>query len=269
MILTNLADVVRKSGLEVIEVSGWKSRGHGEFKSIEAVIDHHTATPLTSEGDYPTLKTVRDGRSDLAGPLAQLGLGRSGKVYVIAAGVAWHAGATFETWQDNWHAIGIEAEHDGISPWPTVLYNAYIRLNRALIDGYGLPVSRIRGHKEIAKPLGRKTDPNFSMDEMRTRVAQLDQPTEDDMTPAQMTELKNFIASEADKAGRKWALYQVLYGLETEDDREVARQDFEQTYAAAIKAGKTEAAAEAAAQDAAEKRLASLRQAIKDAQAKG
>lgn len=269
MMLTNLADVVRRSGLEVEEVAGWKTRGHGEFKSIEAVIDHHTATPLDVEGDYPTLKTVRDGRSDLAGPLAQLGLGRSGKVYVIAAGVAWHAGATFETWQDNWHAIGIEAEHDGLSPWPAVLYNAYIRLNRALIDGYGLSESRIRGHKEIAKPVGRKTDPNFSMDEMRARVRAMTEPTEDDMTPAQMTELKNYIDSSTDKAGRRWALYQVLYGLETEDDRETARQDYDQAYDAAIKAGKTEVAAVAAAEAAAEKSLSSLRQAVKDAQAKG
>lgn len=269
MMLTNLADVVRRSGLEVVEVAGWKTRGHGEMTSVEAIIDHHTATPKTIEGDYPTLKVVRDGRPGLAGPLAQLGLGRSGKVYVIAAGVCYHAGETFETWQNNRHAIGIEAEHDGIGPWPAAVYNAYIRLNWALCQGYDLPVSRVRGHKEIARPLGRKTDPNFSMDEMRARVAAHNAPTEDDMTPQQMTELKNYIDASTDAAGRKWALYTVLYGLETEDDREVARQDFEQAYAAAIKAGKTEAAAEAAAMAAAESRLSSLRQSIKAAQGNG
>ncbi|MET9313835.1 N-acetylmuramoyl-L-alanine amidase [Kribbella sp. NPDC003505] len=267
MMLTNLADVVRKSGLEVVEVSGWKTRGHGEMLGVEAIINHHTATPKTADGDYPSLHVVRDGRKGLAGPLAQLGLGRSGKVYVIAAGVCYHAGATFETWQNNWHAIGIEAEHDGIGPWPAAVYNAYIRLNWALCEGYDLPVSRIRGHKEVAEPLGRKTDPNFSMDEMRARVRAHNAPTEDDMTPQQMTELKNFIASETDKAGRKWALYQVLYGLETEDDRAAARQEYEQAYDAAKKAGKTEAAAEQAGMAAAESKLSSLRQAIKEAQA--
>ena len=180
MLLTNLADVVRRSGLPVVEILGWKTRGHGQFESIESIIDHHTGTPNSIPGDYPTLKTVRDGRPGLDGPLSQLGLGRSGIVYVIAAGVAWHAGATFEEWQDNWHAIGIEAEHPGGSaPWPAVQYNAYVRLNRALCDGYDVPYARVRGHKEIAKPLGRKPDPTFNMPAMRERVRVLKPSTTD------------------------------------------------------------------------------------------
>ena len=173
MILSNLATVCRSSGLVVEEVAGWKTRGHGSFESIEAVVAHHTGTPLKLAGDYPTLKTVRDGRPGLDGPLSQLGLGRSGKVYVIAAGVAWHAGVVFEQWQNNWHAIGIEAEHDGVSAWPAVQYQAYVRLCRTLADAYDVPVSRVVGHKEIAKPLGRKPDPIFSMPQFRTDVARL------------------------------------------------------------------------------------------------
>ena len=44
------------------------------------------------EGDYPSLTTVTRGRVGLAGPLCNLGIGRTGRVYVVAAGVAWHAG---------------------------------------------------------------------------------------------------------------------------------------------------------------------------------
>ena len=177
MLLLDLADACRKSGLDVIEVDGWRTRaatdnaGNRELTTLQTIIAHHTGTPDTVPGDYPTLATVRDGRSDLPpGPLAQLGLGRSGTVYVIAAGLCWHAGATFTEDTDNWHAIGVEAEHDGVSPWPADLVDAYARLCAALCGHYGLPAARVLGHKEIAAPAGRKTDPNFDMAAFRARV---------------------------------------------------------------------------------------------------
>lgn len=170
MILTGLADACRKSGLPVEEVDGWQTRGHGQFAGVTGIVCHHTATPATATGNYPSLRIVRDGRSDLPGPLSQLGLGRDGTVYVIAAGVAWHAGATLYPRQDNWHTIGIEAEHDGLSPWPDVQLSAYVRLVAALREHYGIPLSNIQGHKEVAYPLGRKIDPTFDMTDFRARV---------------------------------------------------------------------------------------------------
>lgn len=170
MLLHDLADACRKSGLPVVEVDGWQSRGHGGFAGVNTIVCHHTATPKAATGDYPSLRIVRDGRSDLPGPLAQLGLGRDGTVYVIAAGVAWHAGSTFFPRQDNWHAIGIEAEHDGLSAWDPVQHSAYVRLVAALVEHYGIPLSNVQGHKEVAKPLGRKIDPNFDMTDFRARV---------------------------------------------------------------------------------------------------
>lgn len=63
---------------------------------------------------------------------------------------------------------------------------------------------------------------------------------DDEMIPAaQMTELKNHITSES----RRWALYINLYGLQTEDEREAARNAYDE----AIAAGKTDAEAAAAA----------------------
>ena len=173
MLLTDLADACRKSGLPVVEVDGWRTRGHGGFAGVNSIVCHHTATPKSAAGDYPSLRIVRDGRSDLPGPLSQLGLGRSGTVYVIAAGVAWHAGATFFPRQDNWHAIGIEAEHDGVSAWSPIQHAAYVRLVAALREHYGIPLSNIQGHKEVAKPLGRKIDPTFDMTDFRRRVRTL------------------------------------------------------------------------------------------------
>lgn len=177
MLLLDLADACRKSGLSVVEVDGWRTRaatdadGNRELVAVQTIVAHHTATPLSVPGDYPTLSTVRDGRKDLPpGPLAQLGLGRSGTVYIIAAGLCWHAGATFHESQDNWHAIGIEAEHDGVSPWPPDLFDAYVRLCAALAEHYGLDEVRVQGHKEICFPAGRKSDPNFDMAVFRDRV---------------------------------------------------------------------------------------------------
>lgn len=178
--LLDLADAARSSGLPVTEVDGWRTRGHGELVAVETIVAHHTATAAAAAGDYPSLGIVRDGRPGLAGPLSQLGLGRDGTVYVIAAGVAYHAGATWSTSQDNWHAIGIEAEHPGGSaPWPPAQYDAYARLCAALCRWYRLDPARVQGHKEIARPAGRKPDPTFSMTEFRGRVADLMQ--EDDM----------------------------------------------------------------------------------------
>lgn len=256
MILSDLATVARRSGLTVVEVAGWKTRGHGQFKSIEAVIDHHTATPKTAKGDYPSLAVVRDGRTDLVGPLCNLGLGRSGTVYVVAAGVAYHAGTVFDTWQDNWHAIGIEAEADGVSAWPAVQVAAYARLNAALCKGYGVPVARVLGHKEIARPKGRKTDPNLDMNQLRAATTRALNTGDDDVTtPEQMTTLVNaanaataaatkavlaanaaaaaakeagqLAANSSETAGRRWALYTLRYGLQTEDERIAAREEYE------------------------------------------
>lgn len=192
--LTDLADACRKSGLPVVEVDRWETRGHGAMTAVETIACHHTATSRAASGNYPSLGIVRDGRSDLPGPLAQLGLGRDGTVYVIAAGVCYHAGDTFTASQDNWHAIGIEAEHDGISAWPESLVDAYAALCAALCEHYGLTPSRVQGHKEIATPLGRKIDPNFDMAAFRDRVATTS--LEDDMKPEDFDAIRKIVREE-------------------------------------------------------------------------
>lgn len=246
MMLTNLADVVRTSGLPVVEVSGWKTRGHGQMTSVEAIVCHHTAGPAT--GDYPSLRVVRDGRSGLPGPLSQLGLGRSGTVYVIAAGVCYHAGATFQTWQNNWHAIGIEAEATGTTTWPKVQYDAYVKLCAALRRGYDVPNARVLGHKEVAKPAGRKPDPNFNMDTFRRQVAEAyAKPTteDDDMSAEQYNNLMAQVKSEGSATRqevRRQAIWGLRYGLQIADDLETAADRYDAT----VKAGGTVDQAEAA-----------------------
>src|SRR5688500_8773210 len=122
-LLTWLPQVLEDAGLKVATVDGWELRG-GEMGTVRGVICHHTASPRRGR-NMPWLNSVRDGRSVLAGPLSQLGLGRDGTFYVIAAGRWNHAGSGF--WngvsRGNSHFIGIEAENTGRDddfPWPQV-----------------------------------------------------------------------------------------------------------------------------------------------------
>lgn len=174
--LTNLAAVAARTGFPVKKVSGWKNRGHGGFRGVHTVVCHHTAGP--SSGEMPSLGVVTYGRAGLPGPLCNYGLGRSGTIYVVAAGVAWHAGVVRHYTYGNSYSIGIEAEEDGVSGWADVQIRAYAALCRALIDEFDLGVGRVLGHKEVCSPPGRKIDPNFSMPNFRQRVKTASRRTE-------------------------------------------------------------------------------------------
>lgn len=211
MLLTDLADACRKSGLPVEEVPGWKTRGHGQMLAVRTIVCHHTAGPAT--GNYPSLGVVRDGRSDLPGPLSQLGLGRDGTVYVIAAGLSYHAGSVRQSDYGNSWSIGIEAEATGVTAWPAVQMEAYARLCAALCEHYGVPVSRVLGHKEVCAPAGRKTDPNFDMAAFRAAVTEAG----DTVSPEQMEKIaaraaELVLSAKVDKEGKvsvKQALNQI------------------------------------------------------------
>jgi peptidoglycan hydrolase-like protein with peptidoglycan-binding domain len=173
--LTWLASVLEAAGLKVATVDGWESRGRGEMGPVLGVMCHHTAGPL--KGNMPSLDTLKNGRSDLPGPLAQLGLGRDGTFYVIAAGRCNHAGAG--SWQGlqagNTNFIGIEAENAGVAadPWPDVQLKAYRRGVAAILQHAKRSAQFCVGHKEYATPSGRKTDPDFDMVAFRRDVADI------------------------------------------------------------------------------------------------
>lgn len=169
---SRLERAVKKSGLKVVWVAGWKARGRATMGTIQTITLHHTATPRSFKKttEYPTLNVVKNGRPGLPGPLAQLGLGRTGTVYVFAAGRANHAGVSRATSMTNSHAIGIEAE-GAMEAWPDTQYQAYLRLVRALIDEFGLGTSRALRHGETCSPPGRKTDASFSGPAFRTALA--------------------------------------------------------------------------------------------------
>src|SRR6266516_587580 len=89
-----LPKVLLDAGLKVAPVNGWEFRGLGDVGQTLGIICHHTAGPRTL--NMPSLNTIINGRPAqpprraLPGPLAQLGLGRDGTFYVIAAGRCNH-----------------------------------------------------------------------------------------------------------------------------------------------------------------------------------
>lgn len=167
MMLVWLADAARKSGYPVTEVGGWKTHGHGPMAMCEGIVGHHTATPSSADGDYPSLKVVRDGRAGLRGPLSHLGLGRSGTIYVIAAGNCYHAGVSVHAgYRDlNNKYIGIEAEDNGDGVWTDAQRDAYPKLVGSLLYVMKRGPNRYVSHRSCALPSGRKPDPAGLSDE--------------------------------------------------------------------------------------------------------
>ena len=177
-----LPDVLKNAGLKIALVPGWENRGRGDVDQVVGVICHHTATLGAKNMNMPTLNTLINGRAAngknpaLPGPLSQLGLGRDGTFYIVAAGRANHAGGG--SWQGfkngNGNFIGIEAENSGGRddfPWPAVQLDAYHRGVAAILRHIGRGAEFCAGHKEYALPAGRKTDPDFDMVAFRSAVS--------------------------------------------------------------------------------------------------
>ena len=171
--LTWLPTVLKNAGLKVAEVSGWPNRGVADMGPVKGVMCHHTVG--SANGNMPSLNLLVNGRPGLSGPLCQLGLGRDGTYYVIAAGLANHAGAG--EWRGvrtgNSSFIGIEAENTGLTSdrWPAVQLEAWQRGVAAIQLRISADERMCCGHKEYALPRGRKIDPHtIDMDAFRAEV---------------------------------------------------------------------------------------------------
>lgn len=170
-----LPEVLRGAGLKVAEQPGWTNHGRGPMGKVSGVICHHTVGGRT--GNIPSLGVLTRGRKldkggFLHGPLAQLGLGRDGTYYIIAAGRANHAGeGSWKGISGNSRFIGIEAENSGgvNDQWPEVQMDAYCRGVAAILRRIGADVGMCCGHKEYA-PRRKPNDPRFDMDVFRDRV---------------------------------------------------------------------------------------------------
>ena len=164
--LTDLADVLRKAGVPVKEMTyqrgpwagkSWKqvgANGQGltEFKQI---MWHHDASPA---GDSP-------GALDWCmysevSPAASIWVDRYGTWHLYCAGLAWHAGTGGGydrqgnyAWgippnMANHYALGIETDHGMNEVWPDDQINSLRLGTAAIMSAYGLdPAKALTFHK--------------------------------------------------------------------------------------------------------------------------
>ncbi len=201
-----MADLV-DAGYKVTYVDDWADRGRPGPFDPQGLVIHHTATSRRASGDYPSLGIVTDGRPDLAGPLAQFGLGRSGRVYVVAAGKANHAGpGGWRGLAGNATVWGIEAENDGIGePWPSEQIDAYLALATALARHTGFGPEMICAHREWTP---EKIDPTgIEMPWFRDQVAErlADEPTADPDDPPPEDDMAKSAYTLFNWGGAVWA----------------------------------------------------------------
>lgn len=164
--MRRVAAILKAKGIRVAEVDGWTTRGRSTF-APRAVVCHWTAA-----GGSVTSLLVH-GRPGIPGPLCNFEvLPGSGGVKLIAAGKANHAGVARSGFTNS-VAFGIEAAGPPISNEEFRVYQALVA---AICKVYGLPVGdRVRDHREVALPFGRKVDisSQYDMGDFRRRVAGL------------------------------------------------------------------------------------------------
>lgn len=184
------------AGLVIEEVGDWRARvakvntaGSADSTAAPAgttqeftpvgIMLHHTAT--AAAGELPTRDTLINGRQGLPGPLCQIAIGRSGKVYLITQNYANHPGWGSQTvlnevnanvvahgtagernlpddaYGNRWF-YGIEVENSGSQPYPQAQIDALVKVCVAICKHHGWNVSRIIHHREWTQ---RKTDMSY------------------------------------------------------------------------------------------------------------
>ena len=162
--LVDLADVLRRAGLQVEEVDGWelRARGGAGYPSSGpiGIIVHHTASGPAKDGPVD----VREMTFECAvKPMTNLYVDRRGTWWVCAAGATNTNGkggplGPLPLNSANSRVIGIEAGNNGVGEqWPDVMQDSYVVGVAALAEAYRIDTANVYGHYEWAP--SRKVDP--------------------------------------------------------------------------------------------------------------
>jgi N-acetyl-anhydromuramyl-L-alanine amidase AmpD len=143
-------------------------------KAPIVIVWHHTASTATAE------RTATWFQSPAAKASSHYVVDRSGEVIRSVADdkKAWHAGVS--EWQGQTDvsafSLGIEICNvgDHVEPYPAAEMDAVVRLTAALAAKYGIPVSAITRHRDIAMPPGRKCDTSDTFDTAYAKQAVAD-----------------------------------------------------------------------------------------------
>jgi hypothetical protein len=180
--LTDLDVALSNYGVPFVEINDWptdyvgtgdwRTRGRpastGEFNP-SGILCHHTASP-PGTSDEADLNAILWGNGSAPGPISQLYLGRTGVVYLVAAGRANHGGQGIRPNIDNGCAdmnaalLGIEAGNAGTGAerWSDELTNTYADVVAALAIHYGWDRYSVFLHATTGPPGGgcnSKIDP--------------------------------------------------------------------------------------------------------------
>ncbi len=138
---------------------------------IDVIVLHHTG----SNNGRADLTWLRSKESAVS---AHYLVDRDGRIYQLVADAdrAWHAGTCAlrgVVTDMNARSLGIELVNDGTgrTPYTEQQYRALEALVPYLVTTYGVPPENVVGHKEVALPAGRKTDPSANFDFARIRRA--------------------------------------------------------------------------------------------------
>ncbi len=160
----------RSRGVDVVEMLDWENRGESGRFSVRGIIQHHDAMGL--HNDNVPRYMMQNGVDG-----AQLWVKYTGQLYVLAAGLKWHAGSGWG-WRNipanggNAYCVGIECDYSGIGPRPKAIDDTLYVVAGCLVDYYKMDPQRdLALHKEYAPD--RKIDlSNFDADLWRQKAGQ-------------------------------------------------------------------------------------------------
>lgn len=189
-----LLKALHEEGVTVDEVGDWRTHNRASsgrpWGPVHGVIVHHTA----SRGTDGTIRTCREGRSDLPGPLCHGVIDKAGTVHLVGWGRANHAGGgdprvldhviaedygTRPPTPTRGNADGIDGNArfyglecinlgNGDDPWPDAQLDAIERVSAALCRAHGWGAKSVIGHAEWSSD---KHDPRgITMPDLRERV---------------------------------------------------------------------------------------------------
>jgi N-acetylmuramoyl-L-alanine amidase len=142
-------------------------------KDIDTIVLHHTASN-NGAGD---LAHMRNPKSEVS---AHYMVDRDGKIYQLVGDSkrAWHAGKGElhgVPTDVNGRSIGIELVNDGSgkTAFTEAQMKSLTQLTGYLKQQYDVPMRNIVGHKDVAVPKGRKSDPapNFDWNRLRKGIS--------------------------------------------------------------------------------------------------
>lgn len=156
-----IPDVLKAAGLPVVVLEGAGTRGGDTAVANPGVVWHHTVTGTNWTTASVNNLLAYKGNTTTPPPLCNIGTERDGTHYIVATGVANHAGAGgWNGVTGNRSMIGFELYNVGTAaePWPLAQLDSVRRATAAILFHVKRNETWLCGHKEWAP--ARKSDPH-------------------------------------------------------------------------------------------------------------